>query len=185
MRFCCRGSLKEVTKFAVCSCNENTVQRGRIIRTKRIFTKLAGVAVALAGIHAYAHHSFAQFAMDKQTTIQGTVKSFQWTNPHSWIELSVVNKDGAVESWNIEGGGPNILSRFGWTRKSLQPGDKVTLVINPLRDGQPGGALNYVVLADGTHLDQGQSKLPKGAFGEGQTGAPKPADGAVAPGVPK
>jgi hypothetical protein len=118
--------------------------------------------------------------MDQSMRIEGTVKDFQWTNPHSWIELVVLNKDGVPETWSIEGGGPNILSRFGWTRKSLQPGDHVTLVIEPLRSGAPGGALTYAILADGRQLDQGQSLLPKGTFGAGSTGASRPA-GAAAP----
>ena len=74
---------------------------------------LAGIAVAMSAIPAIAHHSFAMFDAQKSTTLEGTVKEFQWTNPHSWILLMVDNAEGKAEQWAIEMGGPAGLARQG------------------------------------------------------------------------
>ena len=103
---------------------------------------LAGVAmVSLAAAPAFAHHSFAMFDNQKNVTLEGTIKEFQWTNPHSWIQLVVKDASGKEVEWSIEGGSPNGLSRAGWKRTSLKPGDKATAVIHPLKDGTNGGSL--------------------------------------------
>ncbi len=108
---------------------------------------LAGVSVVtLAGAPALAHHSFAMFDNQKNTTLDGTVKDFQWTNPHSWIQLMVKDASGKEVEWSIEGGSPNGLSRNGWKRTSLKPGDKATVVIHPLKDGTNGGSLVTVTV---------------------------------------
>lgn len=106
--------------------------------------------LALAALPAGAHHSFAMFDLEKDVTLQGVVKEFQWTNPHSWIQLMVTDAEGRQVEWSLEGGSPGVLSRGGWKRTSLQPGDKVTVVIYPLRDGKPGGSFLEVTRADGS-----------------------------------
>ena len=108
---------------------------------------LAG-AILLGGGGAWAHHSFAMFDQTKQVSIAGTVKSFQWTNPHAFIELEA--PDGKL--WSVELNSPNNLVRQGWKRTALKPGDKVTVVLNPLRDGQSGGLFNAVTLPGGQIL---------------------------------
>ena len=108
---------------------------------------LAG-AVLLGGGAASAHHSFAMFDQNRQVSIAGTVKSFQWTNPHAFIELEA--PDGKL--WSVELNSPNNLVRQGWKRTALKPGDKVTVVLNPLRDGQAGGLFNAVTLPSGQVL---------------------------------
>jgi hypothetical protein len=85
-------------------------------------------------------------------TVEGTVKDFQWTNPHSWILLTVDNAQGQAEQWAIEMGGPQGLARQGWTPKTLRPGMKVQTVIHPLRDGSNGGQFMAVTLPDGTRM---------------------------------
>src|SRR5258707_13983310 len=82
---------------------------------------LAGIAIAMYTIPAFAHHSFAMFDADKKMTLEGTIKEFQWTNPHSWILMTVNN-----EQWAIELGAPGGLARQGWGPKTLNPGMKVT-----------------------------------------------------------
>lgn len=116
----------------------------------------AGAAVCLAA-PAMAHHSFAMFDQKKIMTLEGTVTEFQWTNPHAFIELDVRN-GGKVTHWSIELNSPNNLKRQGWNRSSLKTGDKVTLRMNPLRDGRRGGLFLDVRLASGEVLDSG---LPK------------------------
>ena len=113
---------------------------------------LAFIAVAMSAIPAFAHHSFAMFDAEKKMTLDGTVKEFQWTNPHSWILMTVSNAQGQAEQWAIEMGGPSGLARQGWVPKTLTPGMKVQAVIHPLRDGTPGGQFMAVTLPDGTQL---------------------------------
>jgi Family of unknown function (DUF6152) len=113
---------------------------------------LAGIAVAMSAMPAFAHHSFAMFDAEKKVTLDGTVKEFQWTNPHSWILLTVSNAQGQPEQWAIEMGGPSGLARQGWVPKTLTPGMKAQAVIHPLRDGTPGGQFMAVTLPDGTQL---------------------------------
>ena len=112
---------------------------------------LAGIAVALGAIPAVAHHSFAMFDASKQTTVAGTVKEFQWTNPHAFILMVVANGDGQVDQWAIEMGGPGGLARQGWVPKTLKPGMSISVIMHPLREGH-GGQFLAVTLPDGTQL---------------------------------
>lgn len=108
----------------------------------RIPTRLMMAAVALpclATLPAFAHHSYTMFDMDKSVTLEGTVKEVQWTNPHIWLQLLV--KDAATGKeveWSIEGASPNMLSRAGWTRHSLNSGDRAVVVLHPVKEGGKG-----------------------------------------------
>ena len=110
------------------------------------------VTMLAAGSGVLAHHSFAPFDMGAEKTISGTVKQFDWTNPHTWIWVNVPDGHGGVEAWAIEGMSPNFLGRRGWTKSSLKAGDKVSVVIRPLRDGSKGGMFVRATLADGKVL---------------------------------
>ena len=112
----------------------------------------AGAALVAASSVALAHHSFAMFDAGKQSTLAGTVKEFQWTNPHAWILLMVANSDGQLDQWAIEMGGPGGLARQGWIPKTLTPGMKTSVDVHPLRDGTHGGQFLAVTLPDGTQL---------------------------------
>jgi len=125
----------------------------RMVPIAAAMLALAALAVPVSGT-ASAHHSFAAFDTAKMVEIKGVVAEFQWTNPHSWIEIDVPNAAGKVERWSIELNSPNNLSRQGWSRHDLKPGDKITLTVNPLRDGKLGGLFKIVTLADGrVHKD--------------------------------
>jgi Family of unknown function (DUF6152) len=113
---------------------------------------LAGVAAAIMATPALAHHSFAMFDGEKRLTLEGTVKSFQWIYPHSWILLMVPNGEGQLEQWPIEMGSPGGLAKEGWLPKTLTPGMKVKAVIHPLKDGTHGGQYLAVTLEDGRTL---------------------------------
>ncbi len=113
---------------------------------------VAGIAVALYAIPAVAHHSFAMFDATKTITLQGTVKEFHWTNPHSWIFLMVPDTEGQPKEWAIELGSPGGLVRQGWVPKTLTPGMNVKVVVRPLKDGKIGGQFLAVTLRDGTQL---------------------------------
>jgi hypothetical protein len=112
---------------------------------------LASTAVA-AAVPALAHHSFAMFDGEKKVTLEGTVKDFQWTNPHSWIMLTVLDEAGQPQLWAIEMGGPGGLARQGWAPTTVTPGMKVKTVIHPLKDGANGGQFMAITLPDGTQM---------------------------------
>lgn len=110
-------------------------------------TRVSIAAVVLSALvsGAYAHHSFATFDEQQQKTLVGTVKEFQWTNPHTWLQVLVKDPaTGQVVEWSIEGGSPNGLSRQGWRRSSIKPGDQVEVTIHPLKNGANGGSLMRV-----------------------------------------
>jgi hypothetical protein len=108
-------------------------------------------AAALLAVAApvLAHHSFAMFDNTKKVTVKGVVKEFQWTNPHSWVQVMVKNEKGEQEEWALELLSPNVLRRMGWTRNSLKAGDEIVAVFNPMRDGSHGGNLVSVTMANG------------------------------------
>ena len=111
-----------------------------------LFVSAVALATALvAGPVARAHHSFAMFDSEHQIKVSGKVKDFQWTNPHSWILMTVGN-----DQWAIGMGAPGGLARQGWVPKTLTPGMKISAVIHPLKDGTHGGQFMAVTLPDGT-----------------------------------
>ncbi len=121
----------------------------------------AGVAALAVAPHAEAHHSFALFDHVHRVTLSGTVAKFDWTNPHVFIDLAV--PDGArVRHYSVECASPNVLTRVGWKYSDIRKGDKVTLLVNPLRNGEPGGMLESATLADGRVLSDGNP--PGGVF---------------------
>jgi hypothetical protein len=101
---------------------------------------------------AFSHHSSSGINQQGSVTVSGTVKEFRWGNPHSWIELEVVNAQGETELWNFEMNPPVFLIRQGFTRSSLKPGDKVDVTARPFFDARPGGIFRAVKLPDGTIL---------------------------------
>jgi hypothetical protein len=123
-------------------------------------TILAVLVLLLLSLPMQAHHSFTMFDMSKSMTLAGTVTDFQWTNPHVYIEIDVPGDKGATSHWSIEMGSPSILIQSGWKFSSLHKGDKVTLVINPLKNGQTGGFLAKATLPDGRTLGNGPGREP-------------------------
>src|SRR5262245_24251865 len=120
---------------------------------KRISAALIiATALCLGAQSVLAHHSASMFDPEKVKEISGTIKEFQWKNPHVWIQLYVQNPSGAKEEWSVEGGGPNSLSRQGWRPTTFKPGDTVTIKVNPMKDGSTGGLFVGVKFADGKTL---------------------------------
>ena len=97
------------------------------------------IAAMLTAAPVLAHHSFAMFDQSKKVTVQGAVKDFRWTNPHVFIQMLVKNDAGGEDEWSIEMTSPEHLARVGWRPGTLKPGDKITLVIHPMRDGTVKG----------------------------------------------
>lgn len=117
-------------------------------------TTIAGVGAvaawcAMLSPPVMAHHSVAMFDHDKVITLQGTVKEFQYTNPHSWLQILVTGDDGRTVEWDFEAEGPSSLLRKGIKAKTFSPGDKVTIVAHPMKDGRTAGALLSATAIDG------------------------------------
>jgi hypothetical protein len=101
---------------------------------------ILGGALIAASSAVMAHHSFAMFDQDNQIELEGVVQEFKFVAPHTFIILNVKQEDGSIESWSLEGVSPSALTREGWSKASLKPGDEIKLKIAPLRSGAPGGA---------------------------------------------
>jgi hypothetical protein len=112
----------------------------------------ASVIVLLLAGSAIAHHSPVVFDRAKKVTLNGTVREFVWTNPHSSIQIAVPNDAGGVDVWGVEMNSPNNLVRQGWKSTLLKAGDKVSIVVNPLRSGEHGGIFVSIKFADGRVL---------------------------------
>lgn len=110
------------------------------------------VVAALSVMPATAHHSFAMFDATQTLNATGTVKEFQWGNPHTWVELIVLGADKAETPLSLELTTLSGLKRNGWKPTSLKPGDKVTVTYHPIRNGTPAGQLIDVVTGDGQIL---------------------------------
>ena len=111
---------------------------------------LSCMLAVLATGSALAHHSPAAFDRTKEVTLVGTVKEFRWQNPHTWIEVYV--PDAATKKdvlWGVELTSPTYLVRAGWKSNLIKPGDKVTVVVNPVKSGEPSGIFRSLTLADG------------------------------------
>jgi hypothetical protein len=113
---------------------------------------VAAAAACLCGAPARAHHSGAGVDRTRTVTVTGVVRDFRWTNPHSWIDLEVAGDTGAPTLWSIEMNPPPYLIRAGWKSTSLKAGDKVSVTLNPIRTGEPGGIFVSVTLPDGKVL---------------------------------
>lgn len=107
---------------------------------------LAFLSLAALAVPAVAHHSFAMFDQAKTVTLTGTVKEFRWVNPHVSLFVLADRTGAAPVLWSVELTSPGNLTRLGWSRKSLNPGDKVIVEVNPLRDGQKGGGFRKATL---------------------------------------
>jgi hypothetical protein len=113
---------------------------------------LTGAAALLMPSLASAHHSFAMFDAEKTITLTGTVKEFEWTNPHMWLYVMAPDASGKVVEYPLEMQGPGQSVKNGWKQDSVKPGDKVTVDMHPLRTGARGGQSLSVVLPSGQKL---------------------------------
>ena len=141
------------------------VPRGGLKVQTRVGSRICSVAIFLAAMLAgagllMAHHSFSMFDTTKSVMLSGAVTTFEWTNPHGYIEIDVPEAGGGVKHWSVEMGSPSILMQSGWKFKDLKAGDKVTVSVSPLRDGRPGGLLVQATLPDGRVLGNGPGRGP-------------------------
>jgi hypothetical protein len=116
------------------------------------FVVISGAFLVLPS--AFAHHGASVFDMKSSLTIKGTVVSFDWSNPHAMIFVDVKDDKDNPQKWTVEiRGGPNVLTKAGWNKESLKPGDEVSLIGHPAQDGSNSMRLVKVVLANGKELD--------------------------------
>ncbi|MGA8872596.1 MAG: DUF6152 family protein [Candidatus Acidiferrales bacterium] len=130
------------------------------LRQAMLFVILLGASIVTAGT-AIAHHGFADYDMTRHETIVGKVRAFQWTNPHTWLWLDVPDGKGGITLYAFEGMSPNYLGRRGWSRHSLETGDKITVSFFPFKDpSKHGGTLASATKENGEVLD---NFVPRGA----------------------
>jgi hypothetical protein len=101
---------------------------------------------------ARAHHSFAMFDNTRSITIHGNVTGFQWTNPHVYLDVDAEDGPGKTKHYTLEMTSPNMMSRGGWTSRTVKPGDVVTVIVSPLKDGQAGGLVLVLTLPNGKKM---------------------------------
>jgi Family of unknown function (DUF6152) len=128
--------------------------------------KLLMALLLLAPLAVEAHHAASMFEAEKETTVTGVVKEFQYTNPHSWLLVDVTNKDGSVTTWGFEAEGPGVLMRNGIRKSDFTAGTKLTITGHPMKNGQPAASWIKAVRADGVefnpHLRPSNDPAPAG-----------------------
>jgi len=116
--------------------------------------RLAALTCVVAGLTqpAHAHHSFAMFDNSRSITIHGAVTGYQWTNPHAYLDIDAEDGPGKTKHYTLEMTSPNMMSRGGWTSRTVKPGDVVTVIVSPLKDGQAGGLVLVLTLPSGKKM---------------------------------
>jgi hypothetical protein len=122
-------------------------------RTFAALAATSALAAASLAASAAAHHSAAMFESDRTITLEGVVKEFQYTNPHSWLLVDVTDENGEVTTWGFEAEGPSTLMRAGIRRSSIPVGSRITITGRPMRDGRPAAAWVRAVLEDGSEIN--------------------------------
>src|SRR5262245_34063403 len=126
--------------------------------------RIAGfIAISLAAfnVQAQAHHSFAMFDHEKMITISGTLKEFEWTNPHCWLHVAVVDANtGRTVDWSFEMGSIGQVAAQGWKADTVKPGEKITIEAYPMKDGSRGGQYLAAKLGDGRSFKQNANPNP-------------------------
>ena len=120
---------------------------------------LATIAVGIFVVPASAHHSFAMFDAQKEVTLQGTVKEFEWTNPHSWLRVTVNDqKTGKPVLWALELSSPARLTTMGMHADTVKAGDVVSVTFHPMKDGTRGGQFMSAKLPNGKNIIRAEAK---------------------------
>ena len=122
-----------------------------------------GLAAALSAAFAtpvFAHHSFAMFDIEKTVTLKGTVREYEWTNPHSWLRMMIADDKGQTVQWAFEMSSPARQVQLGMTKDSVHPGDVVSVTFHPMKDGTRGGQFIQAILANGQPVVRGERGTP-------------------------
>jgi hypothetical protein len=134
------------------------------IRSIGALAVAAALSLATGVAPVFAHHSFGLFDMSKTAEVEGTVIKLEWSNPHCWLFLaSGPAADAAVVNYGFEMTSVGEMTRRGWTKTALKPGDKVKVTFHPVRDGRPAGYMMSVMTAEGKYIGRppdGQNAPP-------------------------
>jgi len=123
------------------------------MKVVRVLLLCIPAVLLLLGSTATAHHSSAAFDLEHQVTVMGTVTNFEWSNPHAFIYLDVKDKNGETEKWRVEANSPNMLTRVGWKRDIIRPGDRISVTGAPAKNGTKVMRLASMELANGQKFD--------------------------------
>ena len=110
------------------------------------------LALLIASLPVFAHHGVAAYDTTKELTLTGTVKDWLWANPHCVLQFDSTDSHGQVAHWMMETGNPSDLVNNGWTRQALKPGDRISVTVQPAKNGKPIGRIVEVVLPNGQRL---------------------------------
>lgn len=146
---------QEILRFGFHPCRHRSrISRRRYARIMRTSCRFVMMGLLLAApATAWAHHSYAVVDMTRRATVEGTVTTLEWTNPHVWVWIAVDDGRGATVPYAFESPAPSELSRFfGWNRRILTPGQRITVEYAPFRNGDDGGALATITFTDGRVL---------------------------------
>lgn len=138
--------------------------------TYRLLCLTAFASIVLS-LPASGHHSIAMYDYTIDISVSGVVTEFEWRNPHCWLHVMIEDESGTSAVWTFEGNSTGQLTRVGWSSDVVQPGDEVTVIIHPLRDGTRGGAIAALELADGRVFRAGGAPVDPIY---GREGAPSP-----------
>lgn len=132
------------------------------MRRGHVRVALAGtVAGVLCMAPVLAHHSFAPYEPTLQIKLSGVVAEFRWANPHVYIQMDADDAaTGQTKRWLIECASTSILNRAGWRFNMIKPGDRITVIVSPLRNGEPAALLKQITLPDGTRYSNGAAAGP-------------------------
>jgi Family of unknown function (DUF6152) len=131
----------------------------RRVQIRRLPKYWLGGLLLMSALPTAAHHSFfAEFDSNRPVELTGTVSEMKWSNPHSWIVIKVATIEGNKETWEVEGGSPNVLMRLGWTRDSLKSGTRVIVRGFGAKDGSLRASSSSIEFPDGRVLDTGGSR---------------------------
>ena len=127
-------------------------------RKKWLSLCIATIGLLILSAPALAHHGNAAYDLENPITLKGTVTEFAWSNPHVQIYFDVKDDKGKLVHWASETVSPGLLSRAGWSKTELKPGDEITITLGPAKNGAPIGFALKIVLANGKVLQLGQGR---------------------------
>ena len=122
------------------------------MKNKRLVVFIGAAALLMVSGPVFAHHGRSNYDVTQSITLKGIVTEFEWVNPHALIHLDATDENGKVEKWTAETNSPNTLSRQGWSRNTVKPGDQITLVGHRVKGGSPYINFSKITFADGHEL---------------------------------
>lgn len=122
------------------------------LHMQKVMTLAMALTLSSGSAAVLAHHSTAMYDAEHPVTISGTVKRFEWTNPHAHVYLTVDDPNGKQQEWDVELMSLNHLRSYGWMKTTIKPGDKLTVSGIPARSGDPAMIANTIALPDGTKI---------------------------------